>query len=334
MRTFVAVLGLLVAALPALPALPVDASCPASSRAFTGAPVDAPFFVFDGGSRGAGLGQYDSPAAIAMLLEGWRTLVAVADGGNHRILVMTELGFFQDYFGGQGKKPGFLVSPAGLAMSPEGDLWVADAGNHRIQKLRALREDITAVLGQPLAVVGRRGSRPGELESPAGLAVDSRGNLYVADRGNHRIQKLSPQGKPLAAWGSRGAEPGHFESPAGIAVGPKDLVYVADTGNHRVQVFDASGRLLRTWGSRGKGAGQLESPQGVAVDAAGRVYVADTGNDRIQKFDPSGRALATAGCPGTKSGELRRPVAVALDRDGYLYVVDAGNHRIQKLGPP
>ena len=316
-------------------ALPLRAAgpCPASSREFTGAPVDAPFFVFDGGSRGVGLGQYNSPAAVATVFEGWRTLVAVADGGNHRIHVMTDLGFFQDYLGGRGAKPGLLASPAGLAMSPEGDLWVADAGNHRVQKLREIREDIAAVLGQPLVVFGRRGSGPGELESPSGVAVDSRGNLYVADTGNHRVQKFSPQGRHLASWGGRGSEPGRFESPAGIAVGRGDVVYVSD-GNHRIQSFDASGRLLRQWGSRGKGAGQLEAPRGLAVDAAGNLYVADSGNDRVQKFDPRGRPLASAGCPGTGSGQFRRPVSLAFDGEGYLYVVDAGNHRIQKLGPP
>ena len=330
MRRLTVALCLALAAFPAW----AGGACPASSRAFTGVPVDAPFFVFDGGSRGAGLGQYDSPAAIATIFEGWRTLVAVADRGNHRIHVMTELGFFQDYLGGRGAKPGFLASPAGLAMSPEGDLWVADAGNHRVQKLRVLREDISAVLGQPLLVLGRRGSGSGEFESPSGVAVDSRGNLYVADTGNHRVQKLSPQGRHLASWGGRGSGPRQFESPMGIAVGPGNVVYVADSGNHRVQAFDAAGRLLRHWGSRGRKAGQFETPLGLAVDAAGNVYIADSGNDRIQKLDPRGRPLAAVGCPGTGSGELRRPVALAFDRDGYLYVVDAGNHRIQKLGPP
>lgn len=319
---------------PIVPLARADGACPASSRSFTGSPVDAPFFVFDGGSRGPGLGQYDAPAAIATIFEGWRTLIVVADGGNHRIHVMTELGFFQDYWGGRGTEPGFLTSPAGLAMSPEGDLWVADTGNHRIQKLRALREEVATVLGQPLAVLGRRGRGPGAWESPSGLAVDSRGNLFVADTGNHRIQKLSPQGRFLAAWGRRGAGPGELESPAAVAVGPGDVVYVADRGNHRIQAFDPAGRLLRVWGSRGSENGQLQEPRGLAVDALGNVYVADTGNDRIQKFDPQGSFLAAAGCSGTGAGELREPVGIALDRDGYLYVVEAGNARIQKLGPP
>ena len=308
MRRLGAVLFLAMA-LPAWAGNP----CPASSRAFTGAPVDAPFFVFDGGKQGVGLGQYDSPAAVATVFEGYRTLVAVADSGNHRIHVMTDLGFFQDYLGGRGAKPGLLVSPAGLAMSPEGDLWVADAGNHRVQKLRVIRDDIAAVLGQPLAVIGG-------LETPSALAVDSKGNLYVTDNG--RVRKFSPQGRQLASWD-------RFEMPSGIAVGPGDVVYVADSGSHRIQAFDVSGRLLHQWGT-----GQLEAPMGLAVDRAGNLYVADSGNDRVQKFSPKGRLLGSAGCSGAGIGQFRRPVSLAFDAEGYLYVVDAGNHRIQKLGPP
>ena len=316
------------------PAAVAEQGCPVSSRAFAGSPVDAPFFVFDGGSPGAGLGQYGAPAAIAAIHEGWRSMIAVADAGNDRIHVMTDQGFFQDYWGGKGSGSGSFLAPGGLAMSPEGDLWVADTGNHRLQKLRALRQDVAAVLGQPILVVGRRGHGPGELERPSGLAVDSRGNVYVADTGNHRIQKLGPNSRFLASWGGRGSAPGRFESPSAVAVGPGDVLYVSDTGNHRVQVFDAAGRFLRQWGRRGKEPGAFDGPRGLALDGAGNVYVADAGNDRIQKLAPSGTFLAEAGCPGSEPGQFDGPVALAFDLDGYLYVVDAGNHRIQKLGPP
>ena len=87
---------------------------------------------------------------------------------------------------------------------------------------------------------GEFGDEPARFRVPGALAVDGAGNIYVADRGNHRIQKLAPDGAPLAQWGSEGSDPGQFKSPSGIAVDGAGNVYVADGGNQRVQVLDAA----------------------------------------------------------------------------------------------
>ncbi|HLY07707.1 MAG TPA: NHL repeat-containing protein, partial [Planctomycetota bacterium] len=136
--------------------------------------------------------------------------------------------------------------------------------------------------------LGGVGSLPGRFQSPAGLAVDEEGFLYVADSGNHRIQKLNPEGQPVAQWGGWGAQPGLVSYPSGLAcVG--DRLYVADYANHRVQVFDRSGRLLKQWGAApavaGGGDGRLHYPEGLAVSPSGGLtVVSEPVEGRLQVF--------------------------------------------------
>ena len=175
-------------------------------------------------------------------------------------------------------------------------------------------------------------TRDGNVKNPQGIAVDTAGAVYVADTGNHRIQKFTSAGSLSLKWGAQGSGNGQFSSPAGIAVDSGGGVYVADTGNHRIQKFSSSGVFTLTWGSRGAGDGQFSSPGGVAVDAAGNVYVADTGNHRIQKFSPSGTFLTKWGSQGTGSGQFYWPSGVAVDATGSnVYVADTYNNRIQKF---
>lgn len=172
-----------------------------------------------------------------------------------------------------------------------------------------------------------------QFASPQGVAVDSTGNVYVADTGNNRIQKFDAQGTLLTQWGSLGNGPGQFTSPQSIATDAAGYVYVADTGNHRVQKFNAAGIYISQWGGAGSGDGKLSSPQGVAVDGNGNVYVADTGNHRIQKFDAAGGYLSQWGGTGGGTGQFSSPAALALDPAGNIYVADTGNSRIQIFDP-
>ena len=165
--------------------------------------------------------------------------------------------------------------------------------------------------------------RPGVLRQPRGLACDRDGNVFVADFGNCRIQKLDSGLKPLAVWGRRGEESGEFQDPCGVAVGPDGLLYVADTWNGRVQVFDPSGKPVREWQA------DFFGPRGIAVGRDGRVYVADTGNNRVVRFSPEGARELEFGKKGNAPGELYEPGGLAVDAGGRVYVCDASNGRLE-----
>ncbi|MDO8871952.1 MAG: hypothetical protein Q7V05_04365 [Methanoregula sp.] len=171
----------------------------------------------------------------------------------------------------------------------------------------------------------------GQFNEPYGVAVDSSGSVYVADAGNHRIQKFSSTGSFLTKWGTLGSTDGQFSNPSGVAVDSSGNVYVADTNNNRIQKFSSSGSFLAKWGTVGTGDGQLDNPTGVAVDSSGNVYVADQINNRIQKFSSSGSFLAKWGTQGSGDDQFWQPTGVAVDSSGNVYVADLRNNRIQKF---
>ena len=176
--------------------------------------------------------------------------------------------------------------------------------------------------------IGADFTAPGILRSPSAIVGDASGNIYVADRDNHRIQKFNSTGSFLLEFGQLGDTAGAFNQPASLALAANGDIFVCDTENNRIQKFDATGGFLLEFNGSASGTALLK-PGGVAVDSAGTVYVADSGNDRILKFDLSGTYQATIGAPGSNDGEFDQPVAISLDGSNNLYVADKGNERIQ-----
>ena len=177
--------------------------------------------------------------------------------------------------------------------------------------------------------IGSTGSEPGQLKNPAGFAIDGRGNFWVSDTGNDRVQKFSLEGNLLQVVGKTGAGEGEFHAPSAVAVSPRGNIFVADTGNKRIQVFSAKGMFLGMFGKPGRLAGQFWEPLDLAVDSSEIVYVVDRGNVRISKYDSTGTLLWEAGRAGRQDGEFKAPRNILVSPDGEVYVLDSDNARVQ-----
>jgi streptogramin lyase len=224
-----------------------------------------------------------------------------------------------------GTGDGQFSAPQGITAAPNGDLWVADSNNNRVQHFDAN--------GTFVNKWGSFGPADGQFSNPHGIAVDAAGFVYVADTGNYRIQKFTSAGAFVAKWGGSGTTGGKFDLPDGVAVDPFGNVYVSDGNNDRIQKFDSNGAFISAWGTTGAGNGQLNSPFGITTDVAGNVYIADTSNHRIQKFDSNGAFLAQFGSVGNKDGQIVGPYGVAVDPSGNVFVTDTGNYRLQQFDP-
>ena len=173
-----------------------------------------------------------------------------------------------------------LQQPANVAAGP-GALWAID---HKSNRLFRLGESL-----EPDTNFGGSGSGPGKFNDPWGIAVDSTGNVLVADTFNHRVQKFDPEGKFVFTWGSPGATEAagsgkntQFFGPRDILISTSGQLLVTDTGNKRIQVFDGEGNFVTQFGKSGAGDGEFSEPVGLAEDSEGHIYVADAWNKRIQ----------------------------------------------------
>ncbi len=176
-------------------------------------------------------------------------------------------------------------------------------------------------------------SRPGLFLYPEGLAVDAAGRLYVADRGNDRVQVLQPNGVVQMAWGSRGSGPGQFREPHDVALDPtRGRVYVTDGGNARVQIFSLSGLYVGQLGTRGVGPGGLLEPLGVAVAPEGTIYVTDRAARVVQAFAPNGDPVARWGGYGGGAGQFLSPAGLAVTAGGEVLVADPKLAQVKRFG--
>jgi uncharacterized protein (TIGR03663 family) len=236
-------------------------------------------------------------------------------------------------YGTTGSQPGQFIEPRGLAIAPDGSIYVADTGNHRIQHL-AVDGSVINIWGSFGAGNGSSAAPTGKFNEPWDLAVGPDGSVYVADTWNHRIQKFTPEGEFITTWGygiSQSGDSFGFYGPRGIAVSDEGLVYVTDTGNKRVVVYDSQGSYITQIGSGGFAPGQFDEPVGIAIDEQGRVYVADTWNQRIQILTPDEQGEYIP----ERSWEIFGWYGTSLDnypyiaaRQGRVFVTDPEGNRV------
>ncbi len=248
--------------------------------------------------------------------------IFVADTNYHRVLKFSPDWELLQTIGSwsQSNVDGDFNSPRRIAFDSQGNFYVSDGGNGRIQQFDAA--------GNWLRSLGSPGSAPGQFNQPEGLAVDSQRHIYVADTANNRVQKYAAG--QWQVWGGPGSAPGQFANPEGLAVDGNDNVYVADGVNYRVQKFQPDGSFVTSW--QQIGADVLGYPHDIAVDSSDNIYVSDA-RGYVHRFTAGGQWQATIGTPGSGRGELRRPEGLAFAAGDRLFVADAQNDRIQQFRP-
>ncbi len=177
---------------------------------------------------------------------------------------------------------------------------------------------------------GQKGGGVGHFHEPSAIALDTFGNLYVADTGNDRIQKFDAGGAYLSEVGTFGWDPGQFSQPAGVAVGKGGLeVYVADGRNNRIQIFSPHFRLLGVVGGRDvEGPVRLGNLGGIAVSEGGELYVSDTDADQVVQISNYSPLENQFGGYGYGAGRIRRPLGLAIGHKDEVYVCDSENDRV------
>ncbi|HHX63317.1 MAG TPA: TIGR03663 family protein [Chloroflexi bacterium] len=231
-----------------------------------------------------------------------------------------------DAWGSWGFEPGQFAAPRGMALDVEGNLYVADSQNHRIQVFDAD--------GAFVREWGGEGDAPGQFNEPWGVAVSPKGEVYVADTWNHRIQVYSAEGEYLRGWGMFGQVQNVTES-GDLFYGPRDLLfdaegnlYVADTGNKRVIKYDADDNMVAAAGGEGQGDGQLQEPVGLALGPEGDIYVADTWNRRVQVFAPDLVYRRQWPVYAWEGVSISNKPYIAVDAEGHVYVTDPDMFRV------
>ena len=249
-------------------------------------------------------------------------------------------------FGESGEHASQFKGPVSDAIDAAGNVWVVDYNNSRVQEFSPSGTFIKAFgwgvsdgkaefeICTSNCRAGIAGAGNGQFSKPEDIAINHEtGNVYIADKGNNRIEEFKSNGEFVRKFGEYGTAPGQLNSPMGIGIDPKGNVWVGDYYNNRVDQFTAEGVYLGSVGSAGEGPGQFKGPDGITF-SGGHAYVTDVGNDRVQEFNLSGTFVNDFGSKGSEAGQFSSPYGIAADPvSGDLYVSDSGNNRIEEFNP-
>jgi len=263
--------------------------------------------------------------------------------------------------GKSGAGPGEFSFPHGIAIGPNGRVFVADTGNKRVQAFDPEGKFLFEIGGgaeerfaEPYEVLfnataellvldseagwiyrfdvdgkprGRMGGPDLRFYKPRGFGIDAQGNLYVADTGRSRLVKLSPSGEFLLEVGARGSGPVQFIEPNAVAIAPTGEVYATDLPNRRIQRLAADLSYIGEFAI--PVAGPAAGPY-IAFASDGTLFITAPEGHKIQRYAKDGRLLNEFGGFGEGPGGMRLPTGIAL-QGNTLWVAESGNNRIQRF---
>ena len=288
---------------------------------------------------------------IALIAGVVTTAVLIKPGAHQPSVITTVAGTDAGGFSGDGgpATQAQLRLPAGMAVDAAGNLFIADAANNAIRRVDTTQQRIATVVGTGIRGFSGDGgpATEAQLASPYGIAVDTAGNLYIADLDNNRLRRVDTQGRITTVVGP--IIQGQLMRPGGVAVDGAKNLYISSSENHKVYRLDSQQRITTIMGTGADGfsgdggpatQAQLKSPVGMAVDAAGNLYIADNADNRIRRVDTQGRITTIAGTgeegfsgdggPATVA-KLSSPYGVAVDTSGNLYIADTHNSRVRRV---
>ena len=243
------------------------------------------------------------PTGIAVNSKG---VIAVADCGNHCILIFDKNGRYMRKLSCLGN------DPVDVTFMNDDELLVADQRNHRIQRFNFHT-------GNYIKRFVKQGTGDAEFENPVSVCTDGQGHVVVGDYNNSRVQVLTKDGAPVFYFGDSGPE--KLSSPLGC-ICHNGKIIVSESGNSCLKVFDSSGRFLRKVGGRGEADGQFKEPRGLCVDEHGNLVVSDYGTGHVQQFSIEGRFT------GKTVGKLKKPWGITTMSDGRILVCDTRANKV------
>ncbi len=323
-------------------------------------------YGFTGDDGPAIQAQIDSPSDVAVDRLG---NLYISDYGNQRIrkvridgTITTIAGDGTDGFAGDGgpARNAQLYFPYGIVADTAGSVFIADSNNNRIRKISSTGL-ITTIAGNGFFAYSGDGGAGinAALNSPSSIAVDTVGNIFIADSYNHVVRKLTPDGSitTVAGNGTSGfsgdgddAVLAQLNTPSGVAVDRDGNLYISDKYNNRVRKVNPAGVITTVVGTGHYGDSgdfgpgtdaTMKYPAGLAMDNTGNLYIADQNNHRIRKLSKNGIITTVAGkgiagywgenSPAVNA-MLNYPADVAIDSNGVIYIADYYNHRVRKVG--
>ncbi len=282
----------------------------------------------------------NAPRALAFAPDG---SFYVADSRNRRILHFGADGSLIQQWGtwsgndvsspNPAAPPSTFNEPWGVAVAPDGSVYVTDTWNYRVQKFTSDGQFL-----KMWSTFGPAGSQQ-TFYGPRGITVDAQGHVYVVDTGNKRVVVFDASGNYLTEFGTAGLDPGQFDEPVGITIDPAGIIYITDTWNQRIQTFmpSADGLTftpLKQWDVVGWNTQSLDNKPFIAVDNKGHVFVTDPDASRVIEYTTDGTLVATWGDYGNTPTTFGIAAGIAVDAAGHVWVTDAGNQRIMRFTLP